>query len=153
MNSGCFKKKRKYKVIEPPVSYKSTSFGLRAKTFTKLDKDSVRILSRPYVSQRLDLIYSIIEVYDKNDSLLHRTIQSATDTNEVIQDYWLYPITVDTFIIRTWGFGYMIDKDEESSRDRKKLFIGTTPLEEIRIPFEVSKREKVQMDFMKSSQK
>lgn len=155
LNSVCSKKKQIIRAKKPPVSYQSTALGFRNKISTKLGNDSLGILSRPYTSGdpsiKLDFIFSIIEIYDRRDSLLHRLTKSATDTNEVVQDYWLYPFKEDTCTIRSWGFGYVLRDDKETIFDSKKLYFGTTPMEITKIPFPLSEAEIAIMDSVKKT--
>jgi hypothetical protein len=152
----CKKEKKKVLFPEPPVSYRPESLRLHNKFHVKYESDSLRINSKPYIAsdttKKFDLMCSIVEIYDKNDSLLHSSIGTATNTLKVKQKYWLHPLEVDTFTIRTWGFGYVLTDDKESVYDRKKLYLGSTLYKEYHFPFKSYKDKQVKMDLVEKAQ-
>jgi hypothetical protein len=148
--ANCIKKKAPFTINKPPVSYHSTTLGFDNRVHQNYKKDSLFICSRPYTtpdsSKTLDFIYSIVEIFDNNDSLLYRFIKSETGMNEVVQELNICPFKIDTFSIRSWGFCYVVAKDKDTPFNSKKLLWGTTPLYEKQMPSKIRGKKVVAME-------
>jgi hypothetical protein len=154
--TGCFKKKKILLFKEPPVSYQPTTFGMRSKYNVNYAKDLLNVFSMPKItadtSKKLDFMCSIVEIYDKNDSLLHRSIATETYTHQVGQKCLIHSFSADTFKVRSWGFGYVLADDKESQYDRKKLYFGTTSYKEQMFPVKLSEGAQAYKDSVKKAQ-
>ena len=115
---------------DPPTIYKESTLGFSNRIHKKLP-DSLLIYSRTRLSkklpQKIDYLFSMVEIYDKNDSLISRKTNTSADTNQVVISECLYPFPMDTFLVRAWGFGYKI-VDDTTYGNRKELLVVTTPL-------------------------
>jgi hypothetical protein len=153
---GCGKKKSHQIKFMTPVSYQPHRMGLRNRVNIHYLKDSLFIISKPFTSEDTtiisDYIYSIVEIYDKNDSLLYRFTKSETFKNSVIQELNICPFEADTFTVRSWGFCYIINDNKNTPYDSKKLTFGTTIFGEVKMPKDVPDENVSMTEKMKKEQ-
>lgn len=120
----------------PPVSFMPMNeSGIRNITLMKIDVDSLRVFSKPYIPQHVkrtaDWMLSIIELYDLNDSLLYKSIKTGTELKHLDNDNWLAPIPADTLRMRAWGVYLDMVPDSTTDYNSQKLDIRTTSLFEV----------------------
>ena len=99
------------------TSYQPGSLGNRNSCSMIFNEDSLSIFSEIYTDElKIDYIYSMIEIYNINDSLIFESKKAAEDANSVSQKLILCPFTYDDFRIKTWGFGHYVTKFNGSNR-------------------------------------
>lgn len=122
--SNC--KDNKHKKIEPPVDFLPVrEYGFRNIFHMKTKTDSLNIVSRLYIpekiNKKIEMMFSIMELYDLKDSLLYRSIQTKQHAQEMIQDKWLAPIPADTMRLRSWGVYFDVKPDSSTVYDETTL--------------------------------